>query len=86
VASDEKWWHFKDAVRNCFYAIAPIVVIATVWSIGWAKSIESHINNGNAPASILIDGRIITARPVQPANPQPTGNTDPVADINTGDN
>ena len=39
----EKWHRFADTARNLFYPLIPIVVVASLWSLAWARSLEAQV-------------------------------------------
>ncbi len=80
---DEAWWKFRDTIRSFFYTAAPVVIVASIFAVGWAKSIESRVNTENFTGNALVQTRLASGKPSQSIETKES--TNQIAGVRDGD-
>ncbi len=54
------WSRSCDNARNLFYSLIPVILVASIWSVAWANSMEARVKAMSAPPKLQKEGQLMT--------------------------
>jgi hypothetical protein len=85
VNRNETWWQFKDTLRSVLYSLAPFVLIATIWAIGYARQMESRVRSlSTATNEVGIDEPQLDTSDFRGSHIVPPPTHDQISDLQAG--